>query len=442
MSAFRVLVVGFVSSLATWLGGCGSTYPGGFGDDWPGFTAGSGAAGSGAGTFSSVAGVGAVPAGRGGAGAGTVASAGSGWGGWGGVAGAWGVAGSWGGIAGTGPTAAVGGTGWIDPGYIDRDRDGVESWRDCNDLDPSVYPGAIDVCCDQLDNDCDGQDGAVGEWCRCEGAGPYDRDGDGVPVEAGDCNDLDARFSPKSMDACCDGLDFDCDGRDDPRNVLCECGVSFDNDGDGYTRDYDCNDFDARTYPGALEICSDGRDNDCNGLYDATDPYCSRWRDADGDGWSFDIDCDDSQPWINPGAIDVCGDNVDNNCDGLIDPYPDCTTEQFDWDRDGYPWGSDCDDGNATVFPGSPFEQCCDGIDSNCDGVDYPYGVMCVCGGAPGDADGDGYTVGFAPPGQADCNDQDWSVNPGVPEICFDDRDNDCDGLVDMNDTYCELILN
>ena len=41
--------------------------------------------------------------------------------------------------------------------------------------------------------------------------------------------------------------------------------------------------------------------------------------DADGDGWSEDVDCDDANPDVNPAAGEVCGDGLDNNCNGQVD---------------------------------------------------------------------------------------------------------------------------
>jgi len=83
---------------------------------------------------------------------------------------------------------------------------------------------------------------------------------------------------------------------------------------DGYVSDNtDCNDGNADIHPNAFEICGDGIDQDCNG----SDPACF---DMDGDG--FDVsqgDCDDTDADIYPGALEVCGDNIDNDCNGFID---------------------------------------------------------------------------------------------------------------------------
>ena len=88
--------------------------------------------------------------------------------------------------------------------------------------------------------------------------------------------------------------------------------------------------------------------------------------DVDGDGFSDaecgGLDCDDTVSAINPDAIEDCGNDVDDNCDGLID-------EAFDHDLDGFTvCEGDCDDNAHTVSPDSP-EICFNGIDDDCDGM-------------------------------------------------------------------------
>src|SRR5262249_51534762 len=58
------------------------------------------------------------------------------------------------------------------------------------------------------------------------------------------------------------------------------------------------------------------------GLRDSMTGQCLT-PDGDGDGMTqCDNDCDDRNPAIHPGAPEVCGDQIDNNCDGMIDNCP------------------------------------------------------------------------------------------------------------------------
>ena len=61
--------------------------------------------------------------------------------------------------------------------------------------------------------------------------------------------------------------------------------------------------------------------------------YLDPEKDNDGDGWLFKEDCDDGNKEVNPGAYEVAGDGVDNDCDGMVDnPEPDCDTLGIKYD--------------------------------------------------------------------------------------------------------------
>ena len=164
----------------------------------------------------------------------------------------------------------------------DADNDGWGDACDCDDANDAVHPGASEVPCDGVDNDCD-----------ASSVDAPDQDADGVDI----CDPADAN-NP-------DGVGVDCDDNDD------------------------------RAYPGNAEIC-DGVDNDCDGSLDEGFSTQTWFRDFDQDGFgdaadsivacdgnnigyvADDTDCNDTRADVYPGALEFC-DGVDNDCDGSSD---------------------------------------------------------------------------------------------------------------------------
>jgi len=203
--------------------------------------------------------------------------------------------------------------------------EGVQLGGDCDDTDPAVYPGAEEIC-DGVDTDCDPSTTLP--------TPDVDLDEDGVEACAGDCNDADPWVYPGATELC-DGEDNDCD----PRTAALNGEGDFD--GDGVISCDDCNDDDPELgHVGVREVCGDGEDTNCNGLPDELEmEECAAFLDDDRDSWCFsgrdfnnDADCMDpgellafdgsegdcmeGDPLVFPGAPEVCGDEVDQDCDG------------------------------------------------------------------------------------------------------------------------------
>ncbi len=148
--------------------------------------------------------------------------------------------------------------------------------------------------------------------------------------------------------------------------------------------------------------------------------------DDDADGYSAEAcggsDCNDANSGISPGAAESCVDGVDNDCDGDVD----CADAEC---------GADPACLVCTVTE-SPEASCSDGVDNDCDEATDCADVDCSSDPAccP-DADGDGFSDAAC--GGSDCNDGDATVYPGAWEVCDDGQDNDCNADIDCFDALC-----
>ena len=351
----------------------------------------------------------------------------------------------------TAETAESGDTGTVT--LIDYDGDGFPAGVDCDDANPYVFPGALEVC-DGIDNNCDTfvDDADPGLDLSTQTTWYLDADGDDFgdvntfmrsceqppdsSAVAGDCDDDEPAVNPDAIEIC-NGIDDDCDvavddadpSVDPASQSLWFADIDEDGFGDlddalqacdqpvGYVADdTDCDDDDENNYPGNVEVC-DGADNDCDTLVDDADPaidpssqatwYADTDLDSFGDaaisqiscsqptGYVLDdTDCDDADGNNFPGNVEVC-DGSDNNCDTLVD------------------------DADPVIDPSTQLTWY---ADTDLDTFGDPATTQLSC------AQPSGYVAD-----DQDCDDADGNNFPGNVEVC-DGSDNNCDTFVDDAD--------
>ena len=276
-------------------------------------------------------------------------------------------------------------------GCVDEDGDGVDTCMgDCDDSNPSVFPGNTEMCIpgDPTDEDCNPRtfgfldvdgDGAADEGC-------YNEDEMGMRFGGTDCNDNNAAISPLAAERCDGSVDEDCDGLVD-EDCLCTPEGSTRGCGPGLG---EC--------AGAVETCT-------------------------ASGWSA---CDRT-----PAPMDACDGTRDDDCDGTVDEGCGCVSMTTRPCGRGACAGQQlCTGGAWEMCDGAmPEAEMCDGRDTDCDGVDDASDPDVVGIGASCGTD-----VGACRAGSITCTGSmlvcTGSIGPRV-EVCDGTDDDDCDGLTD-----------
>lgn len=272
-------------------------------------------------------------------------------------------------------------------GLTDADGDGVFTQNDCDDNNAANGAGMAEAC-DGVDNNCNGQaDEGFQNGDVCQHPDPCV-----LSAEIQNCTCVAIGFSPDTDgDGACDAVD-DCDG--DP-NIIDAPIWYADNDGDGYGGTDFQFAFCVQPFPGTVLL---------NG------------------------DCDDNEPLTNPNTTEVCGDGIDNNCDGQVDencgPLELCDGLDNDGNGqidEGLGLGQACGCGGVVICDGNGGTTCsqpslpetCNGIDDDCDGQIDEGGVCgCAPAGTPCD-DGNACTVNDIEDGACTCI-------SGSPLVCDD----------------------
>jgi hypothetical protein len=384
------------------------------------------------------------------------------------------------------------------PEEVDDDGDGFNECGDgdCDDDDPAVYVGADEIC-DSKDSNCDGDLPAYEMG---------DEDEDGSPFCL-DCNDEDKTVSPLLIEAC-DGVDTTCNGHlwsttwessstpvdyeanflfvgnafagDHPSTIIgyelwlapedddeafglrwivferepagewvkqSDVTMTHQSQGEGWyaseplnqvvtvgkdyllgifvysstnlgmKRSYSSGISERATFGTAIGSFRDSWGASPGNL-GSPEVYRMRVHSEDESDFDGDLslscdDCDDFDDQRSPDFDEWC-DAVDNDCNGVV-PF-----DETDDDGDGFDECADldCDDSRDDDYPGAP--ELCDGIDNDCNEV--------IPSNESDDDDDDGFRIC-----ELDCDDSRDDVNPDAVEVC-DGADNDCDGLDDTRD--------
>ncbi|MBI4163145.1 MAG: hypothetical protein HY513_05665 [Candidatus Aenigmarchaeota archaeon] len=295
--------------------------------------------------------------------------------------------------------------------------------------------------CDNVDNNCDGTiDEQLVQQCGTTDVGACEF---GTQTcNAGQWGVCQNSVEPKNET--CNSIDDDCDGLTDETFVnlgsSCSAGTGVCQAAGTFVCSEDGSSTKCNAVPGqpSTETC-DSSDNNCNGQTDEgfnVGTSCNVGVGACQRTGAFVCAQDGTaQCSVTPGspAAELCGDGIDNDCDGQVD--------------EGFDVGDSCNAGIGACFSsgtkvcsqdktttvcnavaGTPTTETCDGSDNNCNGqTDEGFNLGASCTAGSGACEASGTFVCSEDGSSAVCN---AVAGDGSAEVC-DNVDNNCDGQVD-----------
>lgn len=348
---------------------------------------------------------------------------------------------------------------------IDNDCDNSID-EDCSSV-PVCIPTGAENCSDNLDNDCNGY---VNDGCTCtSGATEQCFTGPQDAINVGECKGgSQSCIGGEAWGACtgqilpkqetCNSKDDDCDGIVDNGyftgmpcvvgNGACQRSGVYQCNAQGTASCVDTNGVAVVAGQPGEELC-DGIDNNCNGDVDEgyilNQPCHSGYGICRTNGRTI---CSADKTTVSCNAqagvaqTEVCGDNLDNDCNGQIDDVIGigavCTAGEGACSDTGE---YECVSGqilcNANPVTPLDYEACGDNVDNNCNGsTDEGFEALgTTCESGVGACKRNGSYICSTNLRSLDCN---AVPGQGSAEICGDSTDNDCDGLTD-NDPELNL---